>query len=561
MMTKQLTGSTRPSFQQAFVLLFFCLFNAGVTATVSSQGVSSGHRYHATEGGESHRLYRQDLPTESTPAFGKTRLQKITIRSFHHSQFNKIPTTTPIFLRGGSTKERIINKGSAYRSDNGNEEKISNNQSTISSSSSTSSSLSTSTSPSASTSASESWTRRDFAIFLSASFFMVLSASLVAFSPAPVLIAEIGAERATSTLSMIAACAALTEIIISPAVGGLLDSIGRKPALIFALSCVSFFYGLVGIHSSVLTICAAKFVGMLCFGSFLTTSQVIVSDIAISSPERMSQTLGMLFALSSCGFFMGAIIAGKLSEFGLSVNYRTSTVVAALTAALVFFGMKETLHPSKRIPFRENKTHLRKQLLQSPLSSCTRILFRHSKEVRILAILIMIQSLPSHMNDTFQILVRSEWNIDMKDFASFFGLLGVVNIFANIVGSQLVVKLGIKHFTAIATLSSVLSPIGATLLSFRGLTIGCLVGFLASAQMLGVTAALYVEGAKSNVPQGELAGERAAFLALAKVIGPIWYSFLYIKGKKFFGTGFLPFLFNVGCGLTAFGISQRYLPS
>ena len=559
MMTKQLTGSARPAFQTALVLLFLCLFNAGVTATVSPQGVSSGHIYHGTEGGESQRSCRQDQTTESAPTFGKTRLQKRTIHSFHHSQFNKIPTTTPIFLRGGSTKERIINAGSAYRSDKESEKQISNDASTISSSSSTSSSLSTS--PSASTSPSESWTRRDFSIFLAASFFMVLSASLVAFSPAPVLIAEIGAERATSTLSMIAACAALTEIIISPAVGGLLDSIGRKPALIFALSCVSFFYGLVGLHSSVLTICAAKFVGMLCFGSFLTTSQVIVSDIAISSPERMSQTLGMLYALSSCGFFMGAIIAGKLSVFGLSVNYRTSTVVSALTAALVYFGMKETLHPSKRITFRENKTHLRKKLLQSPLSSCTRILFRHSKEVRILAILIMIQSLPGHMNDTFQILVRSEWNIDMKDFASFFGLLGVVNIFSNIVGSQLVVKLGIKHFTAIATLSSVLSPIGATLLSFRGLTIGCLIGFLASAQMLGVTAALYVEGAKSNVPQGELAGERAAFLALAKVIGPIWYSFLYIKGKKVFGTGLLPFLFNVGCGLTAFGISQRYLPS
>jgi MFS family permease len=553
-MTKQLTGSARPAFQAALVLLFFCLFNAGVTATVSPQDVSSGHRYHDIEGGESQRSYRQDQTASSAPTFGKTTSQKRTINSFHHTQFNKIPTTAPIFLRGGSTKQRKTNARSAYRTNNENEKSISNHKSTTSSS--TTSSLSSS-----SASASESWTRRDFGVFLSASFFMVLSASLVGFSPAPVLIAEIGSERATSTLSMIAACAALTEIIISPALGGLLDSIGRKPALVFALSCVSFFYGLVGIHSSVLTICAAKFVGMLCFGSFLTTSQVIVSDIAVSSPERMSQTLGMIYALSSSGFFIGAIAAGKLSEFGLSVNYRTSMVVSALTATLVFFGMKETLHSSKRIPFRENKTQLRKQLSQSPWSSCTRILFRHSKEVRILAILIMIQSLPSHMNDTFQILVRSEWNIDMKDFSSFFGMLGVVNILANIVGSQLVVKLGIKHFTAIATLSSVLSPIGASLLSFRGLTIGCLIGFLASAQMLGVTAALYVEGAKSNVPQGELAGERASFLALAKVIGPIWYSFLYVKGKKVFGTGFLPFWFNVGCGLTAFGISQRYLPS
>lgn len=275
----------------------------------------------------------------------------------------------------------------------------------------------------------------------------------------------------------------------------------------------------------------------------------------------MSSTLGVQYALIGGAFFVGAIGAGWLSEFGLSIIYGTSTVVAALTAVLVSFGMRESLLPSKRIPFQENKTLLRKQLLQSPWSSCTRILFRHSKEVRILAILIMVQSLPGFMGDTFQILVKTEWNLNTKDFSSFVAMFGIINIAANIVGSRLVVKLGIKHFTALATLSYILTPIGASLFSFRGLIIGSILGFLGSAQMLGVTAALFAEGAKSNVPQGELAGERSSFLALTKVIGPIWYSMLYVKGKKVLGTGCLPFLFNIGCGLTAFTISQCYLPS
>ena len=275
----------------------------------------------------------------------------------------------------------------------------------------------------------------------------------------------------------------------------------------------------------------------------------------------MSSVLGIYFALSACAFFVGSLVAGKLSEFGLSVTYGASTLVSALTAALVFFGMQESLHPSKRIPLQENKPLIKKQLLQSPLSSCTSILFRHSKEVRILAVLIMIQSLPSHMHDTFQILVRSEWGVGMKEFSSFIAVYGMINIFSNIVGSKLVVKLGIKYFTGIATLSSAIAPLCASLFSFRGLIIGCFAGFLAPAQMLGVTSALYAEGAKSNVPQGELAGERSSFLALAKVIAPMWYSFLYVQGKKVLGTGFLPFMFNVLCGLTAFGISQKYLQS
>ena len=413
------------------------------------------------------------------------------------------------------------------------------------------------TSPSDESSPLPLWSRRDLAVFQSSSFLIVLSLAIVAFSPAPALIAEIGSERATSTLSILSACSALTEMIISPVLGSLLDSTGRKPAMIFALISIGLVNGAVSIHSSVLTICVAKFIGMICVGLFFICSQVIISDITSSDPERMSSELGVQMALVGAAFFVGALGAGWLSEFGLSVTYGTSTIVAILSALLVSFGMSESLLPSKKVPFQG--ATVRKQLIESPWS-CTRILYRHSKEVRTLALLIMVQSLPTFMGDTFQILAKTEWSLSTKDFSSFVAMFGMINIAANILGSQMVLKLGIKNYTAIATLSSVLSPLGATFFSFRGLIAGSIAGFLGSAQMLGVTAALVAEGAKSDVSQGELAGERSSFMALLKVIGPIWYSLLYVKGKKFFGTGSLPFLFNAVLGLAAFCISQCFLP-
>ena len=394
-------------------------------------------------------------------------------------------------------------------------------------------------------------------VFQSSSFLIVLSVALVAFSPAPALMAEIGIERATSTLSILSASAGLTEIIMSPALGSMLDSIGRKPALIFTMLSIALANGAVSIHPSVITICTAKFVGMVCVGLFFIASQAIISDIAASNPERMSSTLGVQYALIGAAFFVGAIGAGKLSEFGsLSITYGISTIVAAACAILVSFGMQETLLPNKRVAFQAKS--MRRLLLQSPLS-CTRILFRHSKKVRILAIILMLQSFPSFMGDVFQILANTEWNLAPKDFSSFVAMFGIINIIANIVGSQMVRKLGIKHFTALATLSSMLSPLGASLFSFRGLIAGSIMGFLGSAQMLGVTAALVAEGAKSDVPQGELAGERSSFIALIKVIGPIWYSMLYVQGKKIFGSSNLLFLFNLGLAAEAFVISQLYL--
>mmetsp|Transcript_31454 Transcript_31454/g.35673 ORF Transcript_31454/g.35673 Transcript_31454/m.35673 type:complete len:115 (-) Transcript_31454:171-515(-) len=83
------------------------------------------------------------------------------------------------------------------------------------------------------------------------------------------------------------------------------------------------------------------------------------------------------------------------------------------------------------------------------------------------------------MGDTFQILVKT--GLTTKYFLSC--LVSLTFIAANIVGSQLVVKLGMKYHTAIATLLYLVAPISALLFSFCGLLIGSILGFLGSSQM------------------------------------------------------------------------------
>jgi MFS family permease len=397
---------------------------------------------------------------------------------------------------------------------------------------------------------------RSLVAFQSSSFFIILSVAFVAFSPAPALVEKIGTDRATSILSILSAGAACAEIILSPALGSLLDVVGRKSALLCTLLLLTVANGAVSLKPSVFTICTSKFVGSLCVGLFFIASQAIVSDLSASSPELMSSTLSVQYSLIGAGFFIGAIAAGRLSELGLPISYGSSTIVSAFTVLLVYFGMKETLLPSKRIPF--HPATFRKLLLQSPLS-CTKILFRHSKKVRMLAIILMMQSLPQFMGDVFQIFAKAEWNLTTKDFSLIVGLFGFLNIFANIVAGKLVRKIGIRQYTTIATISAMLGPLGAMLFSFHGLIAGSIAGFIGFAQSLGVIAALVSEGTKTGVAQGELAGERSSFIALFKVIGPLLYSLIYVQGKKQLGFTSLPFLFNFILAVGAFAISQIYL--
>lgn len=397
---------------------------------------------------------------------------------------------------------------------------------------------------------------RTLNVFYSSSFLTILSTALVAFSPAPALVEKIGTERATSILSILSALAALSEVILSSALGSLLDVVGRKSALIFTLIAIAIANGAVYLNPTVFTICSAKFIGSLCVGLFFIASQAIVSDISASKSDRMGSILGVQYSLIGAGFFVGAVTAGRLSEYEFSISYGSSSVVAALTTLLIYFGMTETLSHSKRTFFHPQK--LRKLVLQSPLS-CTNILFRHTKKVQMLAIILMLQSLPQFMGEVFQIFANTEWKLSTKDFSSLVAVFGFMNIFANTAGSVLVRKFGIRKYTAIATLSSMLGPIGATLLAFQGLLIGTIIGFLGSAQSLGVIAALVSEGAKSGLAQGELAGERSSFLAIFKVIGPILYSVIYVQGKRLFGFAYLPFIFNICLAVAALAISQKSL--
>lgn len=66
-----------------------------------------------------------------------------------------------------------------------------------------------------------------------------LALSLVALSPTPALIAAVGTEKATSMIQWVSAASAGTEVVLSPVIGSLVDALGRKPLLVFAMTMLA----------------------------------------------------------------------------------------------------------------------------------------------------------------------------------------------------------------------------------------------------------------------------------------------------------------------------------
>lgn len=109
-------------------------------------------------------------------------------------------------------------------------------------------------------------------------FTFVLGISLTTLTPAPHLVAKLGQVEGMKLLTALATTSAATEIALSPIVGGLSDSMGRKPVLVAALVCASLANAVAAIAPSVASVALAKFVGSLVVGTFFLTAGTILAD-------------------------------------------------------------------------------------------------------------------------------------------------------------------------------------------------------------------------------------------------------------------------------------------
>ena len=99
-------------------------------------------------------------------------------------------------------------------------------------------------------------------------------------------------------------------------------------------------------------------------------------------------------------------------------------------------------------------------------------------------------------------------------------------------------SIGLRSFSLVATLSSLFFPLTTLLTdSYRSVVCAGCVGMLGNAQKLGTNAAMASLATELGVPQGRLQGEKASMLALLKILSPIVYGMLYLRGKAWSAAG------------------------
>eukprot|EP00984_Skeletonema_dohrnii_P003863 scaffold1333_cov130-Skeletonema_dohrnii-CCMP3373.AAC.16 len=405
--------------------------------------------------------------------------------------------------------------------------------------------------------------QRTISTLHSTSFLIVLSTSIVAFTPLPSITRHLAAslssastsspqEQAVKILSLISAASAAVELFLSPLLGTLLDRFGRKRPSVLLHSLITLTNLGVVMYPSVHTICISRIINVLCSGFLIITTQSIIGDLFSGNNQKdnnnghgkdqMGAVLGRQAALISSGFLFGSLLGGRLTEYGERIAYSVAAIFSALAALNAAFRMTDTLDltssssSSSVAAADESKaldwTSLKKALLEAPLSSI-QLLFHYGSHMRTLALLLLLQSAPMYMGDVFQVFAKEEWGLKPTDFGKIVALFGVLGIVSNTTLSLIVKQMGLRTFSLFAIVSSLFFPMTAIFTNnYRNVLIAGSIGLYSGAQKVGTTTAITSLANERGIPQGQLQGEKASMLALLKIGCPVIYSALYLKGKE-----------------------------
>ena len=305
-----------------------------------------------------------------------------------------------------------------------------------------------------------------------------------------------------------------------------------------------------------MSVCTSRIINVLCSGFLIIVANSIIGDIFSSSgkqkdndvhdKDQMGTVLGKQAACISSGFLFGSLLGGRLTEFGERFAYGGALIfsfMAALTAAFRMADSMDLTSSSVQAPASSSSTNdldwtsLKRSLWEAPLSSI-QLLFHYGKHMRTLAVLLLLQSAPIYMGDVFQVFAKDEWGLTPKDFGKFVALFGVLGILSNSSLSLIVGRLGLRKFSLFAIVSSLFFPLTAIFTnSYRYVLVAGIFGLYSGAQKVGTTAAITSLANELGLPQGQLQGEKASMSALLKIICPVIYSTLYLKGKEWSSMG------------------------
>jgi DHA1 family tetracycline resistance protein-like MFS transporter len=148
---------------------------------------------------------------------------------------------------------------------------------------------------------------------------------------------------------------AAAQFFAGPIVGGLGDSIGRRPVILFSMAAFAIDYALMSVAPTIAWLFLGRIVAGLA-GAVYGPANAVLADV--TPPEKRGQVFSLMGAAFGAGFILGPGIGGVLADFGPRAPFLAAAVLAGINAVWIIVALPETMTPDKRRPFQWKQAHV-----------------------------------------------------------------------------------------------------------------------------------------------------------------------------------------------------------
>lgn len=147
-----------------------------------------------------------------------------------------------------------------------------------------------------------------------------------------------------SVVGYMVAAFAITQLIVSPISGKMVDNIGRKIMIVAGLFIFGFSELLFGLGRTIEILFISRMLGGVSAAFIMPAVTAYIADITTLS--QRPKALGYMSAAISTGFIIGPGIGGFLAEFGTRIPFYAAGILGCLAGILSFILLKEPTRAS-----------------------------------------------------------------------------------------------------------------------------------------------------------------------------------------------------------------------
>lgn len=141
---------------------------------------------------------------------------------------------------------------------------------------------------------------------------------------------------------------AAMQFLFAPVIGGISDSLGRRPVLLLALVTLAVDYVIMALATTFWWLLIGRVLAGIAGATYITATAYLAD---ISKPEERAANFGLIGATFGIGFVMGPAIGGLVASYHITAPFWLAAVLAAANVAFGLFLLPESLAPEKRRSF------------------------------------------------------------------------------------------------------------------------------------------------------------------------------------------------------------------